>query len=93
MVRAILRGEVIAESDRTVVVEGNHYFPKEDVNSKLLQESKTTTQCHWKGEASYYHVVVDGVVEKDAAWFYKTPLPEAKMVDQRVAFWGAVRVQ
>jgi uncharacterized protein (DUF427 family) len=90
--RATWNGAVIAESDDTVMVEGNHYFPLEAVNSEFLAPSDTHTRCYWKGTASYYDVIVDGQVNRDAAWYYATPSPEAAVIEGRVAFWRGVRV-
>lgn len=91
--KAIWNGAVIAESDDTVVVEGNHYFPEAAVDKKYLQPSDTHTFCPWKGEASYYTVVVDGETNKDAAWYYLEPKPAAAEIDGRVAFWRGVKVE
>lgn len=93
MAKAIWNGEVLAESDDTVVVEGNHYFPPESVNSELLTESDTHSRCYWKGTASYYDVVVDGETNRDAAWFYPTPSDAAAEIKDHVAFWRGVRVE
>lgn len=93
MAKAIWNGEVLAESDDTVVVEGNHYFPPESVNTELLTESDTHTRCYWKGTASYYDVVVDGETNSDAAWFYPTPSDAAAEIKDHVAFWRGVRVE
>ena len=92
MVRATWNGTVIAESDDTVVVEGNHYFPAAAVKRELLEPSDTHTTCYWKGVASYYSVVVDGQTNKDAAWYYPDPKPEAVHVKDRIAFWRGVKV-
>jgi uncharacterized protein (DUF427 family) len=93
MPKAIWNGEVIAESDRTVVVEGNHYFPPESVHSQFLRPSKTHTQCPWKGAASYHDLEVGGKRNADAAWFYPDPLPAAKQIKDHIAFWKGVRVE
>jgi len=93
MIRATWNGAVIAESDDTVVVEGNHYFPLAAVDPAVLQPSETHTTCVWKGTASYYDVVVDGNVNRDAAWYYPSPKRAARKVDGRVAFWRGVRVE
>ena len=93
MARAIWQGTVIAESDATVEVEGNHYFPPEAVKHELLSESATHTVCSWKGTASYYDVVVDGATNKDAAWYYPQPKDAAKQVAGRIAFWKGVSVE
>ena len=92
MIRAVCRGVVVAESDATVVVEGNHYFPREAVRGECLQESATTSFCGWKGAASYHHVVVDGEVSADAAWYYADPKAEAAQIKGRIAFWKDVVV-
>ena len=91
--KAIWNGQVIAESDETVVVEGNHYFPAESVDPAYLADSSTNTRCHWKGKASYYDVVVDGEVNRDAAWYYPDPKRAATDIKDRVAFWRGVRVE
>ena len=93
MVRATCQGQVVAESDDTVVVEGNHYFPRDAVRAELLQPSDTTTECGWKGTANYHHVVIDGKVHRDAAWYYADPKPAAKQIAGRIAFWGDVQVR
>ncbi|MDP9073398.1 MAG: DUF427 domain-containing protein [Actinomycetota bacterium] len=92
MMRASWNGTVLAESDDTVVVEGNQYFPLDSVKPDHLRESATHSMCPWKGTASYYDVVVDGAVNGDAAWYYPEPKPEAHMVTGRVAFWRGVTV-
>lgn len=92
MVRATWNGTVIAESDRTVVVEGNHYFPPDSVNSRHLRKNAKQTTCHWKGVASYYDVVVDDAVNAGAAWFYPHPLSAAERITGHVAFWKGVKV-
>jgi uncharacterized protein (DUF427 family) len=92
MARALWNDTLIAESDDTVVVEGNHYFPPESVNSDLLVPSNTHTVCSWKGTASYYTVEVDGKRNIDAAWYYPDPKPEAEKVRGRIAFWKGVTV-
>jgi uncharacterized protein (DUF427 family) len=91
-VTASWRGKVVATSDRTVVVEGNHYFPTEDVDADALRPSDTHSVCPWKGTASYYDVVVDGQTNPDAAWYYPEPKPEAAAILDRVAFWKGVEV-
>ncbi len=93
VVRAIWNGTVVAESDDTVVVEGNHYFPPSSLRSEHFRPSQKHTTCGWKGEASYYDVVVDGQINADAAWFYPTPKSAAEHVRDRVAFWKGVRVE
>ncbi|HZE71890.1 MAG TPA: DUF427 domain-containing protein [Pyrinomonadaceae bacterium] len=91
--KAIWNNVVLAESDDTVVVEGNHYFPASAVNNNYLQESSTHTTCPWKGLASYYSVVVDGQVNKDAAWYYPDPKPAAAEIKDRIAFWRGIKVE
>jgi uncharacterized protein (DUF427 family) len=92
MARATWNGAVIAESDQCIVVEGNQYFPPAVVQRQYLRESTTHTVCPWKGTASYYDVVVDGKVNKDAAWFYPQPKDAAKQIANYVAFWHGVSV-
>lgn len=93
MAKAIWNGVVLAESDKTLIVEGNHYFPPESVNKDVFKESTTHTTCPWKGLASYYTVVVDGKENKDAAWFYPEPKPVIKEIKDHVAFWRGVTVE
>ncbi|MCB9858531.1 MAG: DUF427 domain-containing protein [Phycisphaerales bacterium] len=93
MVRAIWKGVVLAESDRCQLVEGSYYFPAESVHATYFKASSTQTTCPWKGVASYYHIVVDGEVNLDAAWFYpKTTTAQAKPFEGFVAFWKGVEV-
>jgi len=92
MVQAVWNGQVIADSKATEVVDGNHYFPPEDVDFGQLEESDHQTTCHWKGQASYYHVVVDGQRNEDAAWSYPDPKDEAAEIEDHVAFWNGVEV-
>ncbi len=92
MMRAIWNGAVLADSDKTIVVEGNHYFPPDSVNRECLQVASTHTTCPWKGLASYYDVVVDGSVNQDAAWYYAEPKPAAQQIKDHVAFWHGVKV-
>jgi uncharacterized protein (DUF427 family) len=91
--KATWKGAVLAESDETVVVEGNHYFPADSIKREHFRESATQTHCPWKGEASYYDVVVDGETNADAAWYYPEPSDAAKQIKDRVAFWRGVRVE
>lgn len=91
--QAVWNGTVIAESDETVAVEGNQYFPVAAVKDEFLRPSDTHTTCHWKGVASYYDVVVGEDVNKDAAWYYPEPSKAAERVRDRVAFWKGVKVQ
>lgn len=91
--KAIWNGAVLAESDETIVVEGNHYFPPDSVDPETLKASSHHTTCPWKGQASYYDVVVDGQVNRDAAWYYPAPKPAAQQIQDYVAFWRGVRVE
>jgi uncharacterized protein (DUF427 family) len=90
--KAVWNGAVLAESDDTVVVEGNHYFPSKAIKPDFFRPSETHTTCPWKGVASYYDIVVDGQINKDAAWYYTQPKEAAKSVTDRVAFWKQVKV-
>jgi uncharacterized protein (DUF427 family) len=92
MAKATWRGATIADSDDTVVVEGNHYFPADAVRSEYLRPSSTHTVCPWKGTASYYTLVVDGAENADAAWYYPETKPKADHIRGRVAFWRGVEV-
>lgn len=92
MMKAIWNGEVIAESDETVVVEGNHYFPRDAVKQEYLKESSTHTICPWKGQASYYTIEVNGQKNNDAAWYYPEPKEAAREIKDRIAFWHGVQV-
>jgi uncharacterized protein (DUF427 family) len=91
--KAIWNGTVVAESDDTVVVEGNHYFPADSVDASLLRESATTSICPWKGTASYWSLEVDGRTNRDAVWFYPEPKDAAQQIRGRVAFWKGVTVE
>jgi uncharacterized protein (DUF427 family) len=91
--KAIWNGTVVAESDDTVVVEGNHYFPPDAVNKAYLLPSNTKTMCSWKGQASYHTLFVDGDANPDAAWFYPEPREAAAQIKGRIAFWKGVQVQ
>lgn len=93
MPRATWNGAVLAESDRFEIVEGNVYFPPESLRADLFRPSATHTTCGWKGEASYHDVVVDGKVNKDAAWYYPEPKPAAANIRGYVAFWKGVTVE
>ncbi len=90
--KAIWNGAVVAESDRTVVVEGNHYFPPEAIRREYFKSSDHHTVCGWKGTASYYHLDVGGQRNENAAWYYPTPKDEAKQIAGHVAFWKGVQV-
>lgn len=91
-VRAVWNGATLAESDRTVVVEGNHYFPPDSVDRRFLEQSSKQTVCPWKGTARYYTVVVDGERNEAAAWYYPEPSAAASEIRDHVAFWHGVKV-
>ena len=90
--KAIWNGRVIAESDDTVMVERNHYFPADSLNRDFFVDSEKKTHCSWKGQASYYDIVVGDAVNKDAAWYYPDPKPAAAEISGRVAFWRGIQV-
>lgn len=92
-VRAVWKGAVIAESDETIVVEGNHYFPASAVRGEHLAASDHHSRCPWKGQASYHDVVVDGERNPGAAWYYPDPKPAAEEIRGRIAFWHGVKVE
>jgi uncharacterized protein (DUF427 family) len=91
--KATWENAVLADSDSTVVIEGNHYFPAESLKRDYLQSSDTHSTCPWKGLASYYNVVVGDKVNKDAAWYYPEPKDAAKQIKDYVAFWKGVKVE
>jgi uncharacterized protein (DUF427 family) len=91
--KAVWNNTIIAQSDETIVVEGNHYFPPHAVNKNLLTESRTHTHCPWKGEASYYTIQAEGQENKDAAWYYPNPKEAAKQIAGYIAFWKGVKVE
>ena len=91
--KAVWNGQVIAESEKTVEVEGNHYFPKDSLVSEYFEPSTTRTTCAWKGVASYYNIRVSDQVNQDAAWTYETPSDAARNIRGHVAFWKGVQVQ
>lgn len=90
--KATWNGVTLAESNKTEVVEGNQYFPPDAIKREYFQPSQTHTTCPWKGEASYYNVVVNGEVNKDAAWYYPQPKPAAAGIKDHVAFWRGVKI-
>jgi uncharacterized protein (DUF427 family) len=92
MPKAIWNKKILAESDRTVMVEGNHYFPPNAVHREYFTESSSHTICPWKGVASYYTITVDGQENYDAAWYYPSPSPAAKIIKNYVAFWRGVEI-
>lgn len=93
MAKAVWNGAVLAESDACRIIEGNHYFPLASVRREHLRASETHTVCGWKGVASYYDVVVNGAVNKDAGWYYPNPKPAAREVKDSVAFWRGVEIE
>lgn len=90
--KAIWNGQVIAESDDTIVIEGNHYFPPASIREEFYKSSETNTVCPWKGTANYYSLSVDGKENKDAAWYYPDTSELAKNIKNRIAFWKGVEV-
>jgi uncharacterized protein (DUF427 family) len=90
--KAIWNDTVLAESDNTIVIEGNHYFPPDSVREEYLAPSDTHTTCPWKGKASYYHLRVGDQTNSDAAWYYPEPKEAAKSIAGYVAFWRGVKV-
>lgn len=92
MPTATWNGQVIAESDQTEIVEGNHYFPADSIRKEFFKGSDQSSVCPWKGTASYYDIVVDGEVNSGAAWYYPEPKPAASNIKDHVAFWKGVEV-
>ena len=90
--KAVWNNTVIAESGDTIIIENNHYFPKDSVNAAYLRTSDTHTTCPWKGLASYYTLSVDGQENRDAAWYYPKPKDAAKQIRDYVAFWKGVKI-
>lgn len=93
MPKAVFNGAVIAESDDTIVVEGNHYFPPDSVNTEHLRPSDAHSMCPWKGVASYHDVEVDGATARGGAWYYPNPSPAAAEIKDYIAFWRGVKVE
>ncbi len=91
--KAIWKGQILAESNETKVVENNHYFPAASINKDFFKTSSKHTTCPWKGEASYYNIEVDGASNFDAAWYYPSPKDAAKEIKGYVAFWKGVTVE
>jgi uncharacterized protein (DUF427 family) len=91
-IQARWKSALIAESDKTVLVEGNHYFPPEDVNFELLETSELSTHCTWKGDARYYNILVGGELNQDAVWYYPAPYSAALGIKNHLAFWSGVEV-
>ena len=92
MPKATWKGVTLAESDQTIVIEGNHYFPPDAVNREYLADSVLTTRCVWKGKASYYDINVDGDINHAAAWYYPEPWILARQIRNYVAFWNGVKI-
>lgn len=90
--KAVWKGALLAQSEETTVMEGNHYFPKESIQQQYLKESNHHTTCSWKGEASYYDIVVEGQTNPAAAWYYPNPKQAASQIKDRIAFWKGVEV-
>ena len=90
--KAAWNSTIVADSDATRVVEGNHYFPPDSVNREYFTDSQTTTHCPWKGDASYYTLEIDGATNEDAAWYYPTPKDAAAEIKDHIAFWRGVEV-
>jgi uncharacterized protein (DUF427 family) len=92
MPKASWNGQLIAESDATIVVEGNHYFPEDSIRKEFFKPSDSTSVCPWKGTANYYSVEVDGKSNEDAAWYYAEPKEQSQNIKGYVAFWKGVEV-
>ena len=91
--KATWNGITIAESEDTVLVEGNHYFPASSLKREFISFSNHKTSCAWKGQASYYSLMINGELNTDAVWYYADPKPEAEAIRNRVAFWTGVKVE
>jgi len=91
--KAIWNGEIIAESDNTIEIEKNYYFPPDSIYKSYFNESETTSRCHWKGLAQYFNVKVNGEVNEDAAWYYPSPKKEVEQIKDYVAFWHGVKIE
>jgi uncharacterized protein (DUF427 family) len=91
--KAIWKEKVLAQSDETIVIENNHYFPLASLNREFFEQSTTTSTCPWKGTATYYHVRVGEDINRDAAWTYENPKEAAKEITDRVAFWKGIEVK
>lgn len=92
MAKAIWNDVILAESDETIIVEGNHYFPRDSINKEYFASSSSHTRCPWKGTASYYNIVVNGDENRDAAWYYPDISDAAGMIKDYIAFWRGVKV-
>ncbi|SDW08953.1 DUF427 domain-containing protein [Aequorivita viscosa] len=91
--KALWNDKILAESDKTIVIENNHYFPSESIKMEFFRKSDTHTHCPWKGDASYYTLEVDGQQNPDAAWFYPEPKKPAEAIKNYVAFWKGVKIE
>jgi len=87
MIKVLYKGKIIAQSDDTVIIEGNHYFPEDSIDNRLLENSNLTTTCPWKGTAHYYHLNLDGEILNDMVWYYPNPSDQAKSIKDRIAFY------
>jgi uncharacterized protein (DUF427 family) len=92
MTKAVWNGKILAESENTEVVEGNHYFPEDSIKKEFFSKSDTKSVCPWKGEASYYNIEVDGKINANAAWYYPEPKPAASNIKNFIAFWKGVEI-
>ncbi len=90
--KAKWKGKIIAQSDKTKIVENNHYFPMEDIKKEYFKKSESRTRCPWKGEASYFHVKIGDELNKDAAWYYPQASYAAKPIENHVAFWNGIKI-
>jgi uncharacterized protein (DUF427 family) len=91
--KAVWKNVILAESDKTIIIEGNHYFPPESINKKFFIESNTRTTCGWKGVASYYTIKIDNEQNKDSAWYYDKPLDKVKHIRNYVSFWKGIQIE
>ena len=85
-------GKILAQSNKTIIIEGNHYFPPKSMNDEFFENSDYQTTCHWKGQANYYHLNVENKKNKNAAWYYPNPKPEAENIKNYIAFWKGVEI-
>lgn len=90
--KAIWNDIILAESNKTVIVEGNHYFPPETIKREYFNDSDYSTYCSWKGKASYYHIEAKGITNESAAWYYPDPKDKASHIKDHVAFWKDVKI-
>jgi uncharacterized protein (DUF427 family) len=90
--KAIFNGQILAESNETIVIENNHYFPASSIHKEYFKDSETSTFCSWKGDASYYTINVNGEINADAAWYYANPMEKALEIKDYIAFWKGIEV-